>query len=112
MKDIAALEKMLTKFGGNSSAVKMKKVALERKIAKLEKELEGMDRGRYSAPVGWIAANGDGEFGIALRCALIETEDRKTLRLFAGCGIVAGSNPEKELEESNAKMIAMRSALH
>ena len=43
MKDIAALEKMLTKFGGNSSAVKMKKVALERKIAKLEKELEGME---------------------------------------------------------------------
>ena len=43
MKDIAALEKMLTKFGGNSSAVKMKKVALERKIAKLEKELENME---------------------------------------------------------------------
>jgi len=43
MKDIAALEKMISKIGGNSSAVKMKKVALERKIAKLEKELEGME---------------------------------------------------------------------
>ena len=45
MKDIAALEKMLTKFGGNSSSVKMKKVAIERKIAKLEKDLENMDEG-------------------------------------------------------------------
>ena len=43
MKDIAALEKMISKIGGNSSAVKMKKVALERKIAKLEAELEDMD---------------------------------------------------------------------
>jgi menaquinone-specific isochorismate synthase len=75
------------------------------------KELEGMDRGRYSAPVGWLAANGDGEFGIALRCALIETDDRKTLRLFAGCGIVAGSNGESEVAESQAKFAAMKSAL-
>jgi menaquinone-specific isochorismate synthase len=70
-----------------------------------------MDRGRYSAPVGWLAANGDGEFGIALRCALIETEDRKTLRLFAGCGIVAGSTGESEVAESQAKFAAMKSAL-
>ena len=77
----------------------------------LIKELEGMDRGRYSAPVGWLAANGDGEFGIALRCALVETDDRKTLRLFAGCGIVAGSNGESEVAESQAKFAAMKSAL-
>ena len=51
----------------------------------------------------------DGELGIALRSGQIT--DRE-IRIFAGCGIVAGSNPEKELEESNAKMIAMRSALH
>lgn len=75
------------------------------------RELEGMDRGRYSAPVGWLAANGDGEFGIALRCALVETADRKTLRLFAGCGIVAGSNGESEVAESQAKFAAMKSAL-
>jgi menaquinone-specific isochorismate synthase len=77
----------------------------------LIRELEGMDRGRYSAPVGWLAANGDGEFGIALRCALIESEDRKTLRLFAGCGIVAGSTGESEVAESQAKFAAMKSAL-
>ena len=75
------------------------------------RELEGMNRGRYSAPVGWLAANGDGEFGIALRCALIETDDRKTLRLFAGCGIVAGSTGESEVAESQAKFAAMKSAL-
>lgn len=72
-------------------------------------EIEGMNRGRYAGPVGWIDASGDGELGIALRSGQIT--DRK-IRIFAGCGIVAGSNPEKELEESNAKMIAMRSALH
>ena len=75
------------------------------------KELEGMDRGRYSAPVGWLAANGNGEFGIALRCALVETDDRKTLRLFACCGIVAGSTGESEVAESQAKFAAMKSAL-
>ena len=72
-------------------------------------EIEGMDRGRYAGPVGWIDASGDGELGIALRCGQIT--DRK-IRIFAGCGIVAGSIPEKEVEESNAKMIPMRSALH
>jgi menaquinone-specific isochorismate synthase len=72
-------------------------------------EIEGMDRGRYAGPVGWIDASGDGELGIALRCGQIA--DRK-IRIFAGCGIVAASNPEKEVEESNAKMIPMRSALH
>jgi menaquinone-specific isochorismate synthase len=71
-------------------------------------EIEGMDRGRYAGPVGWIDASGDGELGIALRCGQIT--DRK-IRIFAGCGIVAASNPEKEVEESNAKMIPMRSAL-
>ena len=75
------------------------------------RELEGMDRGRYSAPVGWLAANGDGELGIALRCALIENKDRKSLRLYAGCGIVAGSNGESEVAESQAKFAAMKSAL-
>lgn len=72
-------------------------------------EIEGMNRGRYAGPVGWIDAGGDGELGIALRSGQIT--DRE-IRIFAGCGIVAGSSPEKELEESNAKMIAMRSALH
>ena len=69
------------------------------------------DSGRYSGPVGWIDRDGDGEFGIALRCAQIENSQRTTLRLFAGCGIVAGSTSESEVAESNAKFAAMRNAL-
>jgi menaquinone-specific isochorismate synthase len=71
-------------------------------------EIEGMNRGRYAGPVGWIDASGDGELGIALRTGQITG---KEIRIYAGCGIVAGSNPEKELEESSAKMIPMKSAL-
>jgi menaquinone-specific isochorismate synthase len=71
-------------------------------------EIEGMNRGRYAGPVGWIDASGDGELGIALRTGQITG---KEIRIYAGCGIVAGSNPEKELEESAAKMIPMKSAL-
>jgi menaquinone-specific isochorismate synthase len=71
-------------------------------------EIEGMDRGRYAGPVGWIDASGDGELGIALRCGQITGRE---IRIFAGCGIVAASIPEKEVEESNAKMIPMKSAL-
>lgn len=70
--------------------------------------LERMSRGRYAGPVGWIDARGDGELGIALRCAQINDNE---IRLFAGCGIVAGSNPEKELAESQAKFAPMVSAL-
>ena len=72
--------------------------------------LEGMSRGRYAGPVGWIDARGDGELGIALRCGLI-AEDKTNLRIFSGCGIVAGSNPADELAESQAKLIPMRTAL-
>lgn len=71
-------------------------------------DLEGMSRGRYAGPVGWIDAHGDGELGIALRCGQI---DENKIRLFAGCGIVAGSNPEKELVESQVKFAPMTSAL-
>jgi len=73
-------------------------------------QLEQMDRGRYSGPVGWIDAQGDGEIAIALRCGLL-SEDRKSIRIFAGCGIVADSNPEKEFAESQSKLIPMRTAL-
>ena len=74
-------------------------------------ELEGMDRGRYAGPVGWLDASGDGEWGIALRCAEIDPVDPARLRLFAGCGIVAGSQPEAELAEADAKLVPMRDAL-
>ena len=73
-------------------------------------ELEGMSRDRYAGPVGWFDTRGDGEFGIALRCGLVDPQ-ANTIRAFAGCGIVAGSDPENELAESRAKFIPMRSAL-
>ena len=75
------------------------------------RELEEMDRGRYAAPVGWIDGNGDGEFGIALRCAQIEDAQRTTLRLFAGVGLVASSDPDSELAETQSKLVAMRDAI-
>ena len=76
------------------------------------RELEVMDRGRYAGPVGWIDADGDGEFGIALRCAEVVGEARQRVRLFAGCGIVAGSDSAAEIAESEAKFAAMKSALN
>jgi menaquinone-specific isochorismate synthase len=77
--------------------------------ADLIKRIEGMSRGRYAGPVGWLDARGDGELGIALRCGQIKDNE---IQIYAGCGIVAGSNPEKELTESNAKFAPMRSALN
>ena len=74
----------------------------------LIRELEVMDRGRYAGPVGWVDARGDGEWGIALRCAEI---DGPRARLFAGCGIVADSVPEDELAEAQAKFRVMQYAL-
>jgi menaquinone-specific isochorismate synthase len=76
---------------------------------RLIRRLERMDRGRYAGPVGWVDASGDGEFGIALRCAEV-TGARA--RLFAGNGIVADSRPEAELEETRLKLRAMQSALN
>jgi menaquinone-specific isochorismate synthase len=71
-------------------------------------EIEGMDRDRYAGPVGWIDSSGDGEWGIALRSARI---DGATVRLFAGCGIVADSDPEAELAEAQAKFVPVRDAI-
>ncbi|MDR1807990.1 MAG: chorismate-binding protein [Propionibacteriaceae bacterium] len=71
--------------------------------------LEGFDRGRYAGPVGWLGADGDGEIGLALRCGLLESD--RTLRLYAGCGIVADSDPELELAETDAKLLPMKQAL-
>ncbi|WP_312181920.1 isochorismate synthase [Arthrobacter sp.] len=72
-------------------------------------ELEHMDRGPYAGPVGWLDAAGNGEWGIALRGAVIE--DPTSLRLYAGCGIVSGSNPTAELEETWSKFRPMLEAL-
>ena len=73
-------------------------------------EIEGISRGRYAGPIGWVDARGDGELGIALRCGQI-SPDQKSIRLYAGCGIVAGSDPEREYAESQAKLLPMRTAL-
>lgn len=71
-------------------------------------ELEGLDRGRYAGPVGWMDGRGDGGYAIALRCAEIAGA---RARLFAGAGIVSGSLPESELEETRLKLQAMLEAL-
>ncbi|MFJ2032180.1 isochorismate synthase MenF [Streptosporangium sp. NPDC087985] len=72
------------------------------------RELEGMDRAGYAGPVGWIDARGDGEWGIALRCAQIAGP---RARLFAGCGIMGDSVPAAELAEAQAKFRVMQYAL-
>lgn len=72
-------------------------------------EVEGMDRGRYAGPIGWIDGNGDGDLGLAIRCA--EVSENK-LRLFAGCGVVAGSTSVSEIAESAAKFRAILNALN
>lgn len=75
---------------------------------KLISELEPFDRGRYAGPVGWIGADGDGEFAIALRGAQLSEGQ---LTAYAGCGIVAESEPEAELAETELKFKPIRDAL-
>ncbi len=70
--------------------------------------LEGFDRGRYAGPVGWVDARGDGEWAIALRGAEL---DGARARLVAGAGIVAGSDPDAEWAETQAKLEPMLRAL-
>ncbi len=74
----------------------------------LIRRLEKMDRARYAGPVGYFDGNGDGEVAIALRCAELSGA---RARLFAGSGLVNGSVPEDELEETRLKLRAMLSAL-
>lgn len=64
-------------------------------------ELEGFDRGRYAGPVGWVDADGDGEWAIALRCAQVHPDG--TVHAYAGCGIVHDSIPADELAETGMK---------
>lgn len=75
----------------------------------LIRKLEHLDRGPYAGPVGWLDAAGNGEWGIALRGAVIESPN--TVRLYAGCGIVEGSHPEAELAETWAKFRPMLESL-
>jgi isochorismate synthase len=71
-------------------------------------DLEPIERGGYAGPVGWMDANGDGEWAIALRCAEITGS---MARLFAGAGIVADSEPDAELDETERKFRALLDAL-
>ena len=75
----------------------------------LLQEHERFNRGWYAGPIGWMAADGSGEFVVALRSALVR--DRSAY-LYAGCGIVSGSDPEREYEESQLKLQAMLWALN
>ena len=71
------------------------------------REKENLDRGWYAGPIGWMDKNG-GEFAVALRSGII---DGSSFALYAGCGIVADSDPEQELAESTLKLDPMRSAI-
>jgi len=71
-------------------------------------EHERVDRGWYAGPIGWLGADGDGELMVALRCGLVAGAEAT---LFAGCGIVADSDPAREWEESRLKLRAMGLAL-
>jgi len=70
--------------------------------------LEGIDRGWYAGPVGWTDAGGDGEFCVGLRSALLRD---RVASCYAGCGIVADSDPAAELAESELKLGVMLPAL-
>ena len=76
----------------------------------LIERVEGFDRGRYGGAVGWVDGRGEGEWAVTIRCADL-SDDRRSARLVAGGGIVAGSDPERELAETQAKLQAMLSAL-
>lgn len=79
------------------------------------RRLEPFDRGRYAGPVGWVGANGDGEWAIALRCAQFDLDESSgdgiPLRAHAGAGIVAGSDPEAEMLETRVKFRPIVDAL-
>ena len=74
------------------------------RAAPLIPALEGLDRGWYTGPVGWTDATGDGEFCVALRCALLRGN---VARCYAGNGIVRDSNPASELAETEIKLQAL-----
>lgn len=70
--------------------------------------LEDFERGWYAGPVGWADRHGEGEFAVAIRSALVQGS---RAWLYAGCGIVADSDPEREFAESELKLRPMREAL-
>jgi menaquinone-specific isochorismate synthase len=71
-------------------------------------ELEALDRGRYAGPVGWADAEGNGRWAVGIRSAVVEGT---TARVYAGNGIVADSDPDRELAETRSKLQAMLNAI-
>ncbi|WP_029136209.1 isochorismate synthase [Nakamurella lactea] len=96
--ELAALLHPTAAVGGTPTHVAMQTI----------RELEPVGRGRYAGPVGWIDASGDGEFALALRCAEVRG---RTVRMIAGGGIVADSDPDTEAREAQVKMLPIRDAL-
>jgi len=74
----------------------------------LIRDQEPIDRGWYAGPLGWLDRDGDGEFVVALRSGVVRSD---RVSLFAGCGIVADSDPDREWEESRIKLRALGGAL-
>lgn len=68
------------------------------------REHELLDRGWYGAPIGWLDGNGNGEFAVAIRSALVQGDEAS---LFAGCGIMEDSDPQTEYDETNIKFLPM-----
>jgi menaquinone-specific isochorismate synthase len=77
-------------------------------VLPLIQALEPFERGLYAAPIGWVDSAGNGEFAVGIRSALV---DGHRARLFGGAGIVAGSQPQRELAEVYLKLQALLNAL-
>lgn len=84
-----------------------------REALALIRELEPFDRGRYSGAVGWVGANGDGEWAVALRCMQVETlpDGSQRVTAHAGAGVVIDSSPDSELVETTMKFRPIVDAL-
>ena len=80
------------------------------KALQLIADVEGMSRGRYGGAIGWFDNRGNGTWAVAIRCAEF-SNNNTTARLFAGGGIVADSDPNAELAETQAKLQAMLAAI-
>ncbi len=76
------------------------------KALEVIRRIEGLDRGRYAAPVGWMDSQGNADWALALRCAQLEADPRRA-RAFAGGGVMDRSIPQQELAETEAKFSAI-----
>jgi menaquinone-specific isochorismate synthase len=103
LREASNLLDVVEKLHPTAAVAGTPRASAERLIA----ELEPFDRGGYAGPVGWIAQDGSGELAIALRGGRYEPKDG-VVRAFAGCGIVAESDPAAELEETDLKFRAIR----